>query len=275
MNGERRLLALIGGYFAIVCMTIVMFGVDVTRHFLIGLVFGTCFASAIIAALWAIFGPGKKRARFPVAAVFLFAVPATLLYLKLHEPAIMLLVCQLAIFSTIVGIGLLLRLTFRAQLSKSNIVQVEAPKTPPTSQYGIRHLMILTTAIAILLTIGRLATPYIAAYSGNDQWIFAFLALGVCVICMPIIFSVLALNRNFFPTVIIFLLSGIATLGEFSLFQSLPMKGPVWIDFVWINAMAFLPVLLASIGLRLCGYRLVRQLSLVPATTSHTLLGAD
>ncbi|MCY2982208.1 MAG: hypothetical protein NTY15_01055 [Planctomycetota bacterium] len=132
--------------------------------------------------------------------------------------------------------------------------------------------MILTTSLAILLAIGRQAT-YIVAYSGHEFLIFAFLALAVCIICLPIVFSVLALRRWLFPTISVLLLSGVATLGEYNLFQSLRMSGPKWIDFAWINTLTFLPVLLASLGLRFCGYRLVRQLNVTAdVTTDATYL---
>jgi hypothetical protein len=56
------------------------------------------------------------------------------------------------------------------------------------------------------------------------------------------------------------MLSGIATFIESSIIQSLQVSVPI----VWINTLAIFPVLLATVGLRLSRYRLVKQRNLVP-----------
>jgi hypothetical protein len=277
VNRERILLILVGGYVACACMTLSITGVrGGGNRFLIGLAVGSCFAFTIVAATWTVLGPGSRKVRIPLASLLLLAMPTTLFVREGRNEPVSLLLCELAIFAIVVGTGVLLRRLLRVRLRKSTTVQVEIAETSRTSQYGIRHLMFLTTIVAILLAIGRLATPYFIAHSGREFLVFAFLALAVCIICLPIVFSVLALNRIFVPATITMFLAGWATLGEYNLFQSLRMSGPDWIDFVWVNTLTFLPVLLASLGLRLCGYRLVRQLNLTAnADTNYILDGSN
>lgn len=278
MNGERILLTFVGGYVACACMTLSITGVRGGNSLLIGLAVGSCFAFTIVAATWTVLGPGSRRVRIPLASLLLLAMPITLFVREGRDEPLSLLLCEFAIFAVVIGIGMLLRRLLRVRLRKTSAMHVEFAETSRTSQYGIRHLMILMTIVAILLAIGRLATPYFIAYSGREFLIFAFLALAVCIICLPIVFSVLALNRIFVPATITLFLAGLATLGEYNLFQSLRMSGPDWIDFVWVNTMTFLPVLLAAIGLRLCGYRLVRQLKVttkVNADVNYVLHGSN
>ena len=274
MNRERILLTLVGGYVACACMTLSITGVNGSNRFLIGLAVGSCFAFTIVAATWTVLGPGSRKVRIPLACLLLLAMPTTLFVRDGRNEPLSLLLCEFAIFAIVVGTGVLLRRLLRVRLRKSTTVHVEIAETSRTSQYGIRHLMFLTTIVAILLAIGRLATPYFIAHSGHEFLVFAFLALAVCIICLPIIFSVLALNRYLLPATLVMFLAGVATIGEYSLFQSLRMSGPNWIDFVWVNTLTFLPVLLAAIGLRLCGYRLVRQLS-VAADVNYILHGSN
>ncbi len=228
VNGERRLLALVGGYVACACMTIGTLGVSQGYRFSIGLAVGSCFAFALLAAAWIVFGPCKWKVRFLLASALLLAMPSAILARDSGKTLLPLL-CEIAIFTLVVGVGVLVRLTLRVQLRKSNGLSVEIAQSS-ARQYGIRHLMILMTSVAI------------------RRWLF--------------------------PTISVLLLSGVATLGEYNLFQSLRMSGPKWIDFVWLNTLTFLPVLLASLGLRLCGYRLVRQLG-VTADANYILHGSN
>ena len=275
MSRERILLILVGGYVACTFMTIGTLGVSQSYRFSIGLAVGSCFAFALLAAAWTVFGPCQWKLRFILASVLLLAMPSAI-FSRDSGKTLLPLLCEIAIFTLVVGVGVLIKLAFRVQLRKSGGLSVEIAQ-PSARQYGIRHLMILTASVAILLTIGRQVTPSIIAYSGHEYLVFAFLAIAVCIICLPIVFSVLALCRWLFPTISVLLLSGVATLGEYNLFQSLRLSGPKWIDFVWLNTLTFLPVLLASLGLRLCGYRLVRQLKVtaVVATHANTLHGSN
>jgi hypothetical protein len=145
------------------------------------------------------------------------------------------------------------------RLQKSNALKPDDDETNTSSQFGIRHLMIVTSAVAILLALGRIALPMFKDVPFEGLLIFGFLAFGTCLCCIPFLLSVLSLKRCFTPTLLLFVLAGVATIGESFLFDTLKMSGPELRHFIWINFFALLPILLASMGLRLAGYRLVRS----------------
>ena len=260
MNGEKRVFAL-AAYVIIACITIC--SLELGRgniDFWTGLALGSCFAFSILAGAWSVFGPGTVHTRVPMSGVMLVAMPLAIVSRLPFISAIPILYCAIAIFVFTSGLGLLLRVAFHVLLRKTTVDLGEAGKTTRVSQYGIKHLMILTTSVAILLAMGRLAIPDVQSDLGREFLVAAILVLPVLVSSLLITFSVLALDRIFFPTIIVVMLSGIATFIESSIIQSLQVSVPI----VWINTLAIFPVLLATVGLRLSCYRLVKQRSLVP-----------
>ena len=98
------------------------------------------------------------------------------------------------------------------------------------------------------------ALPILA---GHETAIFAFLVVAACIICIPIVFSILAMRKPALPTLVLLVLAAFATYIELPLLTKLGVgRGPDWLHLTLINAFSLLPVLFVSIALRLAGYQL-------------------
>ena len=261
MNGEQKLLGLLAGYTALASAILTAISVRSTNsHVLIGLLLGSTFAYGILASSWTVLGPGTKKQRLPMAAVLLIVLPIVNLFSGDGDKFFLIVLSQLIVAAMVQLLVWILWLGFGVRLIQSNVATIGTVGPGMVRQYGIRHLMIVTTAVALLLTAGRLLVPFARRYSsGGDLPIFVFLAFSACIVCVPVLFSVLSLRRCVFPTVFMVGLSALATVSEVSLFASIRLQGPDFYHFVWINFFTMLPVLGVAIGLRLADYRLVKS----------------
>jgi hypothetical protein len=126
-------------------------------------------------------------------------------------------------------------------------------------QFGIQHLMIVTTVVAVIIGSGRLTLPFLLKrLASHEAGIFAFLVVAACIICIPIVFSILAMRKPALPTLVLLALAAFATYIELPLLAKLGggVRGPDWLHLTLINAFSLLPVLFVSITLRLAGYQL-------------------
>ncbi len=261
MSGEQKLLGLLAGYAALASGILAVTHIHLPgNQFLVGLLLGSTFAYAILASSWTVFGPGTTKQRLPMAAVLLIVFP--IVFLFFGEGSIFFLIV-LSVFLIAAMVQLLvwiLWLGLGVRMYKSNVATIGSVGTGMLKQYGIRHLMIVTTVVALLLTVGRLILPFARRFSmGGDLPIFVFLAFSACIVCVPVLFSVLSLRRCVFPTILVLGLFVLATVSEMSLFTTLRLRGPDFYHFVWINFFTMLPVLGVAIGLRLAEYRLVKS----------------
>lgn len=147
-----------------------------------------------------------------------------------------------------------------------------------SSQFGIQHLMLVTTVVAVIVGGGRLAFPYVQSYltTTRELIIFAFLIVVACVLCIPLAFSILALRRTFFPTLCVIAFAAVATFVEVPLAMKITgaTGGPDWLHLSLINLFTLIPVFAASLALRLLNYRLAR-LAKVPADLASLELDQD
>jgi hypothetical protein len=253
MTREVKVFCCLVGYVALSCAGIAIISIQATRHFGIGHAIGSIFAFTVIATVWAAYGPGRRLLRWPVACGLLIAAPMSL-WQHSHRVIGPIFIAQAAI------IGATFCTTLFAWSLGTRLLKPHdnalAPETG-VRQYGIRHLLFMMAATAIVLAIGRMLVPLI---QGAGEWpVFVFLAFSSCVLCLPLLVSQLALKRTFLPTLLFLGLSVLATLLESSLMSSLKLRGPDFFHFVWINFFTLLPVLLLCVGLRWCGYRLAKK----------------
>lgn len=274
MNSEKKLAIVLSGYLTLVCFVIAMFHRSQYEHFLIGLMLGSLFGFAILAACWIAYGPGRSTVRWPLACLMLVAVPLSFA-ISMPGELILLLLCQIVIVVLLLLMAALIRLRFGIRLIKPT--ESASPQASmAVKQYGIRHLMIITTVIAVFLSVGRLTLPFVGGLQTNEFPVFLFLAFTSCVICVPFLFALLALRDSLWPTLALVALSVLATWRESTLLASLELSGPDFFHFVWINFFTVLPVLLVAVGLRKCGYRLIGvSKPLLSALNSTTVEGLD
>lgn len=268
MTRETKLIIALFGYLTLDCIVLVLFPIrGPGGQFFVGLAIGSLFAFTILPSLWTAFGPGHRIVRWPLACLMLIAVPLSLAQSNssIISP---LLLGQTLIVVLLLLLAILLRFQLGIRLvtlTNSAILQSRVA----VKQYGIRHLMILTTVIAVLLSVGRMIMPFLERVPANDLPVWVFLAFSSCVICVPILFSLLTLRDSFLPTLVLLGLSVLATWNEAVLLASLKLSGPDFFHFAWINVFTVLPVLLVAIGLRKCGYRLVGRSNGAAETSLH------
>lgn len=261
MNSEQKLLCFLVGYTVLASTILASFSLRGSdSHVLVGLFLGSTFAYAILASSWTVLGPGTKKLRLPLAAVLLMVFPIVFLFSGDGDVFFLVVLSQFLIAAMVQLLVWILWLGFGVRLFKTEVATGSPGVNERIHQYGIRHLMIVTTAVALLLTAGRILVPFARRYStGGDLPIFVFLAFSACIVCVPVFFSVLSLKRCVLPTILVVGLSVLATLSELSLFISLRLRGPDFLHFVWINFFTMLPVMGVAIGLRLADYRLVKS----------------
>jgi hypothetical protein len=153
-----------------------------------------------------------------------------------------------------------MRLWFGLRICKPVCKQDDSSVSFVSRQFGIQQLMIVTTVVAVIIGGGRLLLPYLLKWftASNEATIFAFLVVAACIICIPLVFSILAMRKPTIPTLVLLAPAAFATYSELPLLASLGIAGggPDWIHLTLINAFSLLPVVLVSIALRRAGYQL-------------------
>lgn len=258
MKSETKLSVTMACYVALICVGMVTIRGPVPQHrFLTGVSFGSIFGFTILAAVWSALGPGRVAIRLFWATLLIIVCPLVSLVIVRADFLLAILPNQLAIVIILVAILAMGKTRFGIRLQKLSDFGQEIGETVAWRQFGIRHLMIVTTLVALLLAFGRIAISLFKPAPFLPLLIFGFLAFGTCISCLPFLISVLSLKRTLIPTLILFVLAGMATVGEAFLYESLKMDGPDVYHFVWINFFALLPILIGALGVRFAGYRLV------------------
>ena len=258
MKSETRLSVAMACYVALICIGMVAIrGPLPQNRFLTGVSFGSIFGFTILAAVWSALGPGRVAIRLFWASMLIIVCPLVSSLVVSSRFLLAIVPSLFAIVITLVAILVLCKTQFGIRLQKPSDFGQELGETVAWRQFGIRHLMIVTTVVALLLAVGRIAIPIFKTATFLPLLVFGFLAFGTCISCLPFLISVLSLKRTLIPTLILFVLVGMATVGEAFLFASLKMDGPDVYHFVWINFFALLPILIGALGLRFAGYRLV------------------
>lgn len=270
LNREAKLITALFGYLISVCVVIALYPPQPSGgYFFVGLAIGSLFAFTILPALWTTFGPGHRIVRWPLACLLLIALPQAI-YPSARSETISLLLGQMAIVVLLLLVVMLLRFLLGIRLLRLTESSAMQPSVA-VKQYGIRHLMILTTAIAVLLSVGRMIMPFLSRLpAAHDLPVWVFLAFSSCVICMPILFSLLTLRNSFLPTLVLLGLSVLVTWNEATLLASLKLRGPDFYHFAWINFFTILPIFFVAVGLRKCGYRLIGRYNDAVAETAET-----
>lgn len=151
----------------------------------------------------------------------------------------------------------LVRLAFRALLTRD---EFQASCTREGLQFGIRHLMQATFVIACLLTIGKLATPFLAPTSHDVEVV----VLGLCYASVALVVAWAMLGLRY--AVLRALCATPVAAGTGWLAGSVVDGGgneAFWISTTLLQAL----LLIASLWVvRAAGYRVVRHPTTVPTT---------
>ncbi|MDX1925936.1 MAG: hypothetical protein SFV81_05435 [Pirellulaceae bacterium] len=228
----------------------------------IGFLFGALYGHSTLSSGWMVFGPGKWP-RYPLAFVWLIAIPSAFILNSLFSanlPASGFLWLSAGfIFVLVQVLAWPMRYWWRLRICRTAQATQANGETVLSHQFGIRELMILTTVVAIFLAGGPLLLPLLRAFLGSGEFaVFAFLVVASVVICIPTIFSILAMRKPIVPTLILFVFVTIATYIELPLLSSLgfPRGGPDRLHLILINVFSLLPIVIVCSMLRVAGYQL-------------------
>jgi hypothetical protein len=233
----------------------------------IGLVYGTFFGHATLAAAWTALGPLPLVWRLPLSLGWLAALIAALaVNMSVHGPGddaeILAIfgcvilgqwaVAQTPMWGLSIGYGVRLRYTSDA----------DAATDRNERQFGIRQVMVVTAIVAIVLGIGRVLIPALVkpdVFAAGPLIIIAFLAGTGIVMMLPLLLAAL-LPRLAVPTSLLMLiLIGLGTAAELPLLTAInrvPGGGPNSWHFYGINGFQAAWVLALAGSMRLGGYRL-------------------
>ncbi|MCI0357381.1 MAG: hypothetical protein L0211_02715 [Planctomycetaceae bacterium] len=248
------------------------------EYFTIGVVFGTFFAQAMLAAAWTALGPLPLIWRLPLSLAWLAAsVVALAMNITINGPrgdyevAVVFgvvalgqwLVAQAPLWGMAVGYGLRVR-----HASESSPGQDRKER-----QFAIRQLLIVTTIVAVVLGIGRavvLAVVSNTVIESGPIIIISFLAIAGLVMTLPLILAAL-LPRHALPaSLVVLVLIGLGTATELPLLTSLHPAaggGPHIGHFFAINGFQCFWILAVIGALRRAGYSLTAACS--PALESR------
>jgi hypothetical protein len=235
----------------------------------IGVVFGTFFGQAILAAAWTALGPLRLIWRLPLSLAWLAAsVGALAANISLFGPGgereIVVvfgtvafgqwLLAQMPLWGLAVGYGLRVR-----HASEAGPAQDRQQR-----QFGIRELLIVTTIVAVVLAIGRAIVAAAAStmvMEPGPLFIISFLAIAGIILILPLVLAALLPQHALAASLVMLMLIGLGTAAELPLLVALkpPPGGPgpeIW-HFYAINGFQCVWVLAVIAALRRAGYRLV------------------
>ena len=234
-------------------------------HFGIGLLIGSMFGHCILASAWTVLGPGGWP-RWPIAILWCCATSfawylQTVAY-QSHGPFMIILGSGCVVAIVVQGMLWPLRLWLSFRITRPQELGEYEPEMPIAKQFGIQHLMIITTVVAVIVGVGRLMLPAIQESLAMPRAVpvFGFLVIVACVLWVPILFSMLAMRKALWPTITILIFTALATYFETPLLNQLGLgrAGPDWLHLTLINLFTIVPVVLAAFALRMNGYRLQR-----------------
>ncbi|MEO8271650.1 MAG: hypothetical protein ABI557_18145, partial [Aureliella sp.] len=232
---------------------------------LFGYWFGSLYAHASLAAVWAALGPGTLKYRALLSFVWVLALPTGLLpSAGIGGPPIKLV----AMFGcSLFGHWLLLRIVlaglawhFDLRIGHSSDVIGAAGKN--RSQFMMRDLMLLITASACVFAIARLLLPILLTVA-DALTFFIFLSLAAIILNLPL--AMAALVKRF---VVISVLTStaflaVATYFELSVIRALGVSGPTDIHLITINASSSALILVVAVAVRVNGFRLFVRWKLI------------
>lgn len=230
------------------------------RYLGIGIIFGCLLGQAVSLCLWSAWGRRSHVARLllllaaEVVAVIASSILAWTTSVKSASMFVLIIgLLMLIIFpiAWLARLGMGLRMIHRLH---------DPIVSDPGLQFGIMHLMVVTLAISILLTLGRFALRFPSFAAGTrdvELSAFLFLAVAAILISIPPFLAMLADRQILWmlPMAIVStLLIGAVEQPIWVRLQSSP--GPDFYHFLAINLATLGNVLIFATGLRLFGNRL-------------------
>ena len=253
MHGETKLLIGLLCYVGLDCLFIAYFPDIVPRNtFLTGLALGSIFGTTILASVWFVYVPSPLSFRLVLTTALLVALPFALSKVAKREFYVPVILSQILLFASLSSLAWSIKAWLGFQLQASDGMAL-ASGTRTNRQFAIRHLLMITTAFAILFAASRILGAQ--TEMGRGILLFGLMAFGTCLICVPFTIAVLSRSASAWPTVFAIALAVGITFLETVLFGLLNLFGPELLHFAGTNFFALVPLLGSAIGLRQHGYR--------------------
>ena len=242
------------------------------ERIIVGLLLGTVYGHATLAAAGTAIGPFRFRYRLPLALVCLGGMFAALVILTTHSPiaGTMLIGVSMFVQWSLVQVPLWCLVWWNG-LRIQHALAVAPTRSVPSGQFGIRQLMIFTAVVAVLLGVGRMLVIVVdwnRALPGvvvHEAPIFGFIVLVNTLYALPLALAVLMRRWNLLAWFIGAAMVAGATQVEVAVIERMIQGGPnaelpILLWTMNLCQSAWVVALLAI--LRVTGYRL--------ATTSQT-----
>jgi hypothetical protein len=235
------------------------------RPISIGYLIGTIYGQTTLAAGWTVFGVPRIGWRLVIALGWIITlVIALAVNLHLHSgDDDFIFVFALCLGGQwMVAQGPLWIMAFCLRMRLHHASHVEPLELSAAPQFGIWQMMTFTTAIALLLGIGRLSAPWITLWFGGEPeaFLFVFLSIAAVITSLPTLIAALLPRHAIVATIASLLLIAPVTYAEWPLMDVLGILeqgGPeLWGIIVYINVFTAGWVAVVAWLLRAGGYRL-------------------
>jgi hypothetical protein len=254
-----RTLPLIVVGWLVACLTLTASMGGPETQLVLGLILGTVFQQAILAAAWAAIGPGKLLFRLPVSFVWACAMGAALalpIAAREHDPSVIVLVLTTAGFWFFgqIPVWLLVAL-FGVRLHYQAAAVADDAKQ---RQFGIAQLMIFTTFVAALLGLGRwlIAVGWLPKFQSEVVLLLSLMLCAQVLIGLPLLFGALLKRRVLAGCVLGAFFGAVVTAIEMPLaYKIVQGPAPDGSILIWLNIVSGIWVLLFAAVVRGSGYQ--------------------
>jgi len=237
-----------------------------------GIVLGTMFGHTALAAIWCAFGPLPLARRLPLSALWLAAVSMAFGLNMAREPnpggliVLAMFGGMLLLQWVLVQIPLWL-LTARRGLRIVHESNSVAESHLSEQQFGIRHVLILTTLVALVLGFGRFVLGGLKqddrASPPQSEVLVAYMSLAICnSIYALIVVGMPFLKRGRYAGILLAIIAvGLLSLLEARLLDMAIGQSPNWRDYLMFTSFNLVQATWIAVVLllRAGGYRLVHS----------------
>lgn len=241
-----------------------------TEELSIGLILGTMFGQTTVAAAWVALGPGWLWLRtllsigwvgLQLLALWiqtnLWPGPDEVVGVMFVSLGLQWLALQACFWGVCwwFGIRLVPLTTHPAELARQHTGYRD-------QQFGIRQLMIFTALVSVILAAGRaaVAANLHSLLDQGEMGIFLFLVLAAIFMMLPLVFASLLRQKAWLAIGAILVLIALGTATEMPLLRTFSRgPGPNMMHLIWINFFTTLWVLIFTVTVRLCGFRLGKR----------------
>jgi hypothetical protein len=231
----------------------------------VGYLIGTIFGQTTLAAGWTVFGAQWLPWRLAIAAGWITTLLIALgLNFQQHGggPDFLPLfaICLVGQWMAAQAPLWILAFCLRVRLRHASHVGPSTSSTAP--QFGMRQMMIFTTAMAALLGIGRLLAPLMMQWFGNqsDSLLLVFLAAAAVATSLPTLIAAFLPRHALVATIVALILVLPVTYAEWPLLGIIDrggQSGPdMWDIIVYLNVFTVGWVAVVAWLMRAAGYRL-------------------